>query len=423
MSRALIGSFSALKEQDILVAGDLMLDTYTIGKARRISPEAPVAIVQVEKDEQLPGGAGNVLLNLSALGVKARILARVGADHAGDTLIALLKNAAVSTEGVLISKSFQTPVKNRIVSDSQQIVRIDRELPSRLTEEEEKTIIEAIPSLVSGVKLIALSDYGKGFLTHNVLKALIAAGRKAGIPVIADPKGVDFAKYSGVTLLKPNLAEAYAAAKAPLDTPIESVANQLLRDLAIDYLMITRSQDGISLFCKNGTHENFPVRVKEVKDVTGAGDTVLATLAFCLANNLPLTTSIQFSNIAAGIAIEHFGCAQVCLSDLAKRVFELDLSNKIFDLEHMDALRSALDGTECYYALLSGDEMPHPDLIQKMVEFKQTVKTPLIGLLKNVPASSSILTSLSALFPIDYLLLNTTPEDLLKRGIKLQLLK
>lgn len=405
---SLIGQFSQLTPKKILVAGDLMLDTYTVGKAQRISPEAPVVVVRVENEHALPGGAGNALLNLKALGAEPWILGKIGRDDAGKTLKKLLSDGGISTETILDSAQSKTPVKNRIVSDSQQIVRIDHETITPLSAEEEKSLIAQIPKLLDQVDLVTISDYAKGFLTPNILQALIQESNQRKLFTIADPKGIDFSKYNGVTLLKPNQSEAYAAAKASPSTPIEEVAKTLLQNYQIEYLMITRSKDGIALFDRKGNRQDFAVKAKQVKDVTGAGDTVLATLAFCVANNLPLSAAIQFSNVAAGIAIEQFGCAQVSLIDLAKRLFDLDSRNKVFDLEHLTALQFALKDTTCFIHSFSGSSLPSPELISQLIERKKTSDQPILAVIESTPIHPEIVTALSALHPIDYVLLNTS---------------
>ncbi|MFV0340531.1 MAG: bifunctional heptose 7-phosphate kinase/heptose 1-phosphate adenyltransferase [Parachlamydiaceae bacterium] len=405
---SLIGQFSQLTPKKILVAGDLMLDTYTVGKAQRISPEAPVVVVRVENEHALPGGAGNALLNLKALGAEPWILGKIGRDDAGKTLKKLLSDGGISTETILDSAQSKTPVKNRIVSDNQQIVRIDHETITPLSDEEERSLIAQIPKLLDQVDLVTISDYAKGFLTPNILQALIRESNQRKLFTIADPKGIDFSKYNGVTLLKPNQSEAYAAAKASPSTPIDEVAKTLLQNYQIEYLMITRSKDGIALFDRKGNRQDFTVKAKQVKDVTGAGDTVLATLAFCVANNLPLSTAIQFANMAAGIAIEQFGCAQVSLIDLAKRLFDLDSRNKVFDLEHLPALQFALKDTACFIHSFSGSSLPSPELISQLIERKKTSDQPVLAVIESTPIHPEIVTALSALHPIDYVLLNTS---------------
>jgi D-beta-D-heptose 7-phosphate kinase/D-beta-D-heptose 1-phosphate adenosyltransferase len=347
----LTGIFNQINPTKVLVAGDLMLDTYTIGKARRISPEAPVAVLHVQREEHRPGGAGNVILNLISLGVDVVALGRVGPDHAGELLLQTLSAEGVLVEGIVTQACYQTPVKNRIIADNQQVVRVDHEQVSAIPEQLEQKVIESLPLLLDGVNVVAISDYDKGFLSRTLLTALIDLSKQRGIPVIADPKGIDFTKYQGTTVIKPNLGEAYAAANLPSNAPLEQVAARVLQMTQAETLMVTRSEAGISLFHREGSRHDFPVRVREIKDVTGAGDTVLATLTCVLANGLPMTAAAQLSNIAAGIAIEHFGCARVTLSELARRMIEDDIENKVFEEEHLFVLHEALRGRQ--YALLS----------------------------------------------------------------------
>lgn len=338
----LTGIFSQLRKRKVLVVGDFMLDTYTIGKVRRISPEAPVAVVQVQRTEHRAGGAGNVVLNLISLGAEVAAIGRVGSDVAGEQLRRALIAEGVHPQGIMTQAGYDTIIKNRILADNQQIVRVDHEVVAPISEELEQRVIDALPELFSGVGVVAISDYGKGFLSRKLLNALITYARKRSIPVIADPKGIDFSKYSGSTVIKPNLGEAYAAANLLPDAPLEHAAARILEMADADTLMVTRSEAGLSLFHKNGTRHDFPVRIREIKDVTGAGDTVLAMLTCALANGLPITTAAQLSNVAAGIAIERFGCARVSLADLAKRLLEDDVTNKVFDAEHLDALQQVL---------------------------------------------------------------------------------
>ncbi len=333
---------SRLNPVKILVVGDMLLDTYTMGKARRISPEAPVAVVNVQREEHRPGGAGNVVLNLLSLGAQVVAVGRIGKDWAGQTLINALNQENVDTRMIVFQEAYPTPVKNRIIADNQQIVRVDHEQIVPLHESVEQFIIDHLPQILEDITVVAISDYGKGFLTSTLLEAIIHQAKKRGIPIITDPKGTDFKKYRGTTIIKPNLSEAFAAAKLPSHAPLEQVASAVLEQTKAELLMLTRSEAGISLFENSGIRSDFPVHAKEVKDVTGAGDTVLAMLTYSIANQLTYEESAQLCNVAAGIAIEHVGCARVSLSDLAFRLFEYNLSNKVFDHEHLFVLKEVL---------------------------------------------------------------------------------
>jgi D-beta-D-heptose 7-phosphate kinase/D-beta-D-heptose 1-phosphate adenosyltransferase len=354
----LIGIFSRFNPVRVLVIGDLMYDTYTTGKVKRISPEAPVSVLHVQKEESRPGGAGNVALNLVSLGATVTAVGRVGKDHAGADLRTALEGEGINVEGIIDQDNFKTPVKNRFIADAQQVLRVDFETVSPIPEDAEQRVVEKLPHLLDGVQIIAISDYGKGLLSKSLLMAIIEMAKARNIPVIVDPKGDDFTKYSGATVLKPNLNEAYAAAKFPQEVSLEQVAATIFKKANVEMLMITRSEAGISLFTKAGEHFEFPVRSKEVKDVTGAGDTVLAMISVALANGLDIKYSAQLANLAAGIAIERLGCARVNLSDMANRLLEFDVDNKVFDEEHLFALQQALQGKQyCVLGLHSAHGM------------------------------------------------------------------
>lgn len=337
----------------VLVIGDFMLDTYTTGKVKRISPEAPVSVLHVEKEESLPGGAGNVVLNLISLGAKVAAIGRVGYDIAGEQLRDSLEREGVDIEYLLLQKGYKTPVKNRLIADAQQILRVDFETVTPLPEQIEEEVLERLPQVLDKVQILAISDYGKGFLNRQLLQKIIEMAVCKAIPVIVDPKGDDFSKYAGATVIKPNLSEAYAAAKMPASASLDEVANVILQTCGVEMLIITRSESGISLFNKAGQRFDFPVRSKEVKDVTGAGDTVLAMISIALANKLDIKYGAQLANIAAAMAIERLGCARINLSEMAERLLEFDVENKIFDEEHLFALQQALKGKR--YSVLGVD--------------------------------------------------------------------
>lgn len=402
----LTGILNRLASKKVLVAGDFMLDTYTVGKVRRISPEAPVAVLQVQKEEHRPGGAGNVVLNLVSLGAEVVALGRVGEDACGDFLKADFAKEGVHVSGLVAQKGYRTPVKNRVIADNQQIVRIDHEEVSPLPEMVEQQICERLPELMQGVQIVAISDYGKGFLTRSLLSAIIEYARSARIPVISDPKGIDFAKYSGSTIIKPNLSEAYSAANLPLDAPLEQAAEKVLQQAQADVLMVTRSEHGISLFYKEGLRQDFPVRIKEVKDVTGAGDTVLAMLACALANELPLSEAAQLSNVAAGIAIERLGCARVTLGDLARRLLQFDVANKVFDEEHIHALKKALEGREYAVLSLSGAAGLSSSMFNAIKQLSEKQGCELLVYVRDTAPDPEFINILAALHDVDFIFLS-----------------
>ena len=321
---SLTGLFSRLTPATIAVIGDFMLDTYTVGKAKRISPEAPVAVVNVMSEEHRAGGAGNVVLNLISMGATVIAIGRVGNDAAGNLVREIFAEEGISTAGFFVQSGYQTPVKNRIIAENQQIVRVDHEKNLPICEILEQKVIETLPELLQDVKVIAISDYDKGFLSRTLLAAIIEYGKTNGILVITDPKGLDFTKYCGTTIIKPNLSEVYAAANLSREAPLEKAAAHVLTLADAEIVMVTRSEAGISLFYPESEQHDFPVRIHEIKDVTGAGDTVLAMLARALASGLDAKEAAPLCNVAASIAIERFGCARITLSDLAGKLLELD---------------------------------------------------------------------------------------------------
>ncbi len=236
----LSGMLSRFSPVRVLVIGDFMLDTYTAGKVKRISPEAPVSVLHVQKKESLPGGAGNVVLNLISLGAKVIAVGRVGFDAAGDELRDSLEREGVDIENLLLQKGYKTPVKNRLIADAQQILRVDFESLSPLPGQIEQEVLERLPQLMEKVQIIAISDYAKGFLSPLLLQKIIQMASSKEIPVIVDPKGNDFSKYSGATVINPNLSEAYAAAKLPADAPLDQVASVILQSCGVEMLIVTR---------------------------------------------------------------------------------------------------------------------------------------------------------------------------------------
>jgi D-beta-D-heptose 7-phosphate kinase/D-beta-D-heptose 1-phosphate adenosyltransferase len=410
-------AFSRLNACKVLVAGDFLLDAYTIGKARRISPEAPVAVVQVKQEEKRPGGAGNVALNLISMGCKVAALGRVGSDHHGECLTQILRNEGVDVSGLQIQNGYSTPVKNRIIADNQQIVRIDFEEITALPEQLEQHIIEHLPTFLDQVQIIALSDYGKGFSSKILISALIEQARMKGIPVIADPKGMDFAKYSGATVLKPNLSEVYQAAKLPAEASLDQVAAKVLQMADAEVLMVTRSEEGISLFHKSGSRQDFPVKAREVKDVTGAGDTVLAMLACAMGCGLSLPEATQLSNVAAGIAIERFGCARVTLSDVARRLLESDVSNKIFDDEHLFALQEILKGQSFSLLAISSSQGFSSHLFQHIRQLSLSKKGEILIYVKDQNPSEEFIDLLAALHDVNFIIIKASSLQRLCQNI------
>ncbi|NGX63892.1 MAG: Bifunctional protein HldE [Candidatus Anoxychlamydiales bacterium] len=412
----LTGTFSKLQKAHILVIGDFMLDRYTYGEINRISPEAPVSILKVIDQDFKPGGAGNVALNLLSLGSDVTLIGRIGKDDDGAVLKKLLKDKGANVDYLVTQKDYKTSVKNRFIAESQQLLRVDFEKLLDISKSLEDEILEILPSLLKTVKVVAISDYGKGFLSKKLIKTIIKKAKEKDIPTIIDPKGSDFKKYKSATILKPNLKEAYVAANLQESEPLDKAAQLLLKKTKVDHLLITRSKDGISLFSKN-ERQDFKARSKEVKDVTGAGDTVLAMLCICIANNLSLDNSCALCNIAASIAIEHIGCAQINLSDFAKRLLEYDVGNKIFDFSHLFALKKVIENKKVSLLCLKNSNSLNPSIFQAIKKLSKIKNDVIIYILDQNP-NDHFVDLLASLNEIGFIILHNKNLKNLSTEIK-----
>lgn len=305
-----------------LVVGDLMLDEYLWGKAERISPEAPVQVVDVIREELRLGGAGNVVHNLAALGAQVSVCSVVGDDQNGRELLGQFCHYHIDTQAIFLDSGRRTSRKTRVVAAHQQIVRIDRESREALPVAVEQQLCLWIAAHAGEYRVIVLSDYNKGVLTPAVISSAISAADAAGIPVLVDPKGTDFTRYSGATLLTPNRKEAEAASGIPISdaASLARAADVIMGAAGLKHLLITRSEEGMSLFSKGGEPVHIPTVAREVFDVSGAGDTVLAALAVGIASGLSVAESARLANIAAGIAVGKLGTSIVTPQEIIDTV-------------------------------------------------------------------------------------------------------
>ncbi|HYC35198.1 MAG TPA: D-glycero-beta-D-manno-heptose-7-phosphate kinase [Usitatibacter sp.] len=296
----------------VLVAGDVMLDRYWFGDVHRISPEAPVPVVQVQRTEERPGGAANVARNVTALGGRCHLLAVVGEDEAAGLLEKLVRDERIDAS-LHRDAQFQTTVKLRVIGQQQQLLRIDFErAPSH---EVLAAKLDEFERLVGEAQAVVLSDYGKGGLEH--VQEMIAIARRRGKPVLVDPKGWDYARYRGATLLTPNRGEfRQVAGQWKDEADLERRAQQLRGELQLDALIVTRSEEGMSLFTAAGAHREH-TRAREVFDVSGAGDTVIGVLALMVAAGASLPEAMRVANQAAGIVVGKLGTAVVHREELA----------------------------------------------------------------------------------------------------------
>jgi D-beta-D-heptose 7-phosphate kinase/D-beta-D-heptose 1-phosphate adenosyltransferase len=335
--------FSALR---VLVAGDFMLDEYLWGKVERISPEAPVAVVEVERETHTLGGAGNVVNNLVALGAQVEVLGLVGEDNPGRSLKQEMLRLGVGVEGLYTDYERRTSRKTRVIGASQQVVRIDRETRIPAPPAFENFAREFLNDHLLGVHALVLSDYAKGVLTPPIIQELITQGRKRGYPVVVDPKGADFSVYARATVITPNRKEAELAVGSSLARWEDLVrAGARLRDsLSLEYLLITLGADGMLLLSGERPEMHIPTRAREVFDVSGAGDTVAAIMALGLAGWGDPVLAAMLANVAAGVVVGKIGTAPIFRAELARELGQdgTRLEEKIRPLSEMRLLVSQL---------------------------------------------------------------------------------
>ena len=319
-----INYINKFPDTNVLVIGDLMLDRFVYGTVSRISPEAPVPVVEVIKELDLPGGAGNVANNISSLNAQVYLAGVVGNDSTGEKFKADLRAKKINTEGIFTDLNRPTTIKTRIIAQHQQMVRYDKENKNQLDLKLTLQFIDYLKQLIPQMKAVILSDYGKGVIKPDVLKTTISLCNKLNIPVTVDPKIEHFLRYKKVTCITPNMKEAVEGMRmhsAPkTEKQVEELGNKILRSLNSESLIITRGEKGMSVFEKGKLPIHIPTRAIEVFDVTGAGDTVIAVLSLCLAVGCSIPASAEISNYAAGIVVGKLGTATVTILELKEAV-------------------------------------------------------------------------------------------------------
>jgi len=300
----------------ILVVGDIMIDHYLWGSCERISPEAPVQVINVGRESAVLGGAGNVINNLRALGAQVDVISVVGGCEISDELKALLSDIGVNSNYLIKQKDRITSKKSRIIAAQQQVVRYDRESKDAINQQSQDKLLSTYNSMLNGYDAVLLSDYGKGVLTPELTQALIQRANKLNIKVLIDPKGLDYSKYRGAYLLTPNKKEASEATQITINNN-ESLARaiaQLKQVCELEVSLITLSEQGVAIF--DNELRIHPTVAREVYDVTGAGDTVLASLGFALSCGYDIDQAVEFSNLAAGVVVGKIGSATATLDEI-----------------------------------------------------------------------------------------------------------
>ncbi len=311
----------AFKNKKVLIVGDVMIDAYIIGKTDRLSPEAPVPVVNIERYENRLGGAANVALNVTALGAKPILCSVIGEDKEGKDYIKLMGQNKLETTGIIASKGRKTTTKTRILGNNHQLLRMDNEVTHDLSKSENKQLVSVFKKLVKQCDVVILEDYNKGVLNQDNIPQLIEIAKSAGKPITVDPKHKNFLSYKGVTLFKPNLKEIKEGINSDknlrLKDNLVSAVIELHKTLNNDMTMVTLSEDGV-MITDHKDFEFIPAHFRNISDVSGAGDTVISVASLCLACGYDMTITAELSNLAGGLVCEETGVVPINIEKLKK---------------------------------------------------------------------------------------------------------
>jgi len=378
---------SMLPGKRVVCIGDLMLDRYVEGRVNRLSPEAPIPVLEVQRESAMLGGVGNVLRNLSALGVAAELVAAIGVDRAGHELAALVGRESHVTPRLVSIADRRTSVKTRFVVGNQQLLRADEEANSPIEAVDVRSLLDDATAAMAAAPgaPVVLSDYGKGVLSDAVVATLIAQARAERRLVIVDPKGRDFSRYRGATLLTPNRQELSQATGMPTETDEEVIAagRKLIDDCGIDSVLATRSERGMTLIEKDSVH-HLPARAREVFDVSGAGDTVVAIVAASVAAGAPLTLAAKLANLGAGVVVGKVGTAAAYPAEILTALHEsefLDAEVKIVTADAMVERAQTWRRRGARIGFTNGCfDLLHPGHISLLKQARQACDKLVVGL-------------------------------------------
>jgi len=439
-----------LPSPKVMVIGDFLLDRYVWGKVERISPEAPIQILKVQNDgDDRLGGAANVVHNLITLGARVTALSVIGTDNGGQRIISLLKSLntkdgknRLNYQGVIKDKSHITSIKERMIAHNQQVLRVDKEEPNEdyfISNSIEKKLLQHFSRTIRSVDAVIISDYDKGTLTRTLLKKVIQLCRKYHKTVLVGPKGKDFTKYRGATAIVPNRSETEEATGLEITSKTssyKSAAQKMLRNLALDFTVITLGPDGLYLLDRKGISAYDPARHRDVYDVTGAGDTVLATLGIAFAAKLPYQDVLHLANLAAGVVVSKVGTATVTREDIIQHHYlksdheNIKAEHKLKNVKSLSVILSAkkADGRKVVFTNGCFD-LIHPGHIRTL-EFSRAQGDILVvglnsdksvriikGKSRPILNQSDRIKVLSAFSAVDYVALfdQPTPIELIKK--------
>ena len=322
MDSEFLKRLSGIRGSKVLVVGDIMLDEHIWSKVNRISPEAPVLVADVASIIYTPGGAGNVANNIQTLGGKAYLVGVVGRDSSKDKLFEALRERAIDTNKILVDNHRPTTLKSRIIAHEQHMIRVDREERSPLSNGLSEELLKSVESIIDEVDALLISDYGKGVVSSKVAGNLIVMAKERGKIISVDPKGSDYFKYKGATIITPNRRELEVATKTVItdDSSLVKAGRKLLEELEAEFILVTRGKEGMSLLEREGGVTYIPAAASEVYDVTGAGDTVVATVTLGLAAGVNVRQAAELSNWAAGTVVRKVGTATVTRKELEETI-------------------------------------------------------------------------------------------------------
>jgi D-beta-D-heptose 7-phosphate kinase / D-beta-D-heptose 1-phosphate adenosyltransferase len=425
--------FSSSERPKILVVGDLILDEYIWGSVQRISPEAPVPILETRSENLALGGAANVANNLVGLGCEVHLCGAIGQDEKGDKLLKTIHDRSIQTEGIFRFVHRPTTSKMRIIAHNQQVLRVDKEDNRPITEETEKKLIQYINQVIPGMDGVICSDYHKGILTEKVIKAVTHRAQKSQKSVIVDPKSSDFSLYKGATVITPNLREVARSVPIKIEDKADlgRAAEYLLSLTKAQAILITQGKDGMSLYQNKEKLVSIPTVAKEVFDVTGAGDTVISVFSMAVFVGFDYEEAAWLSNMAASVVVGKVGTAVVTLTEINEFLQEelLRTSRTVLELEELKKIISMAKSTDKKVVFTNGCfDIIHGGHIEFLKKAKSMGDILIVGLntdqsvkklkgenrpIKNEQERANIL---SALKYIDYITLfgETTPEKLIR---------
>lgn len=370
----------------VLILGDVMLDRFVYGAAQRLSPEAPVPVLKFDHESAMPGGAANVARNVSAFGASVEVIGLVGQDPAHGELARLLASCPNCTFSAAESKDRPTSVKTRFVADRQQMLRVDIEQARPAGPSEEQSLIDTFSAAIQAADLVILSDYAKGVLTPRVVKAAVAAAQARQVPIIVDPKSLDFRRYAGATVVTPNLSELERAVarKCGDDESVIQAASDLMNAGALGAILVTRGDQGMTLVEGNGVPLHLRAAARQVFDVSGAGDTVISVLGVLLAEGYSLVEAAFCANLAAGLVVEKLGTASVTRDELIAEIrhhHETVWDQKIVTLDQAVARRQRWAQAHQNVVFTNGCfDLLHPGHISLLRQAKSAGNRLIVGL-------------------------------------------